>query len=161
MPVFPPRKLFGSTDEAFIQKRKKELENYYNTLLKSISVDELPEILHFLNTNKPKVASNKGPSPTHTNVPKETVPVKSDIKDKQQQTKKIFEEIVGKTFKEMVESNEFDTEIEDETRRKFNQEFQKLKLDLRSPLLDKVIIPQGDKENDTDYWSAFFGEQHE
>lgn len=25
LPVFPPRKLFGSTDEAFIQKRKKEL----------------------------------------------------------------------------------------------------------------------------------------
>jgi hypothetical protein len=104
LPVFPPRKLFGSTDEAFIQKRKKELENYYNTLLKSISIDELPEILQFLNTNKPKANANKGPSPAQNTI-KETVPVKPDIKDKQQQTKKIFEEIVGKTFKEMVESN--------------------------------------------------------
>jgi len=120
LPVFPPRKLFNSTDEAFIQKRKKELENYYNTLLKGIPLEELPDILHFLNTNKPKVASNKGPGPVQ-NTNKQSAPVKTEIKDKQQQTKKIFEEIVGKTFKEMVESNEFDTEIEDETRRKFNQ----------------------------------------
>ena len=52
---------------------------------------------------------------------------------------------MGKTCKEMVESNEYDTEIEDETRRKFNQEFQKLKLDLKSPILDHMVVPKGDK----------------
>ena len=53
---------------------------------------------------------------------KTSSPVKNDKKDKQVQLKKIFEDIVGKTFKEMVESNEYDNaEIEDETRRKFNQ----------------------------------------
>lgn len=59
--------------------------------------------------------------------------------------KKIFEDIVNKTQTEMVESNEFDPEIEDEVRRKFNQEFQKLKLDLRSPLIDNVQLPKGEK----------------
>lgn len=79
--------------------------------MKSISLDELPDILHFLNTNKPKVntSSNKGPSSQNSNTAKETVQNKPGDKDKQ--TKKIFEEIVGKTFKEMVESNEYDTEI--------------------------------------------------
>lgn len=45
----------------------------------------------------------------------------------------------------MVESNEFDNDIEDETRRKFNVEFQKLKLDLKSRILDLVELPKGDK----------------
>lgn len=45
----------------------------------------------------------------------------------------------------MVESTEYDTDIEDETRRKFNQEFQKLKLDLKAPLIDKFDLPKGDK----------------
>ena len=69
----------------------------------------------------------------------------TQTKDKQAQLKKVFDEIVGKTCKEMVESNEYDTEIEDETRRKFNQEFQKLKLDLKSPILDHMVVPKGDK----------------
>ncbi len=75
--------------------------------------------------------------------------------------KKMFEEIVGRTKGEMVESNEYDTDIEDETRRKFNQEFQKLKLDLKAPIIDKIDLPKGDKENDTDYWNQFFHDTNE
>ena len=96
LPVFPPRKLFGSTDEPFIQKRKKELENYYNTLLKTVNIEEFPELLHFLNTNKPVKKVIKDPvSPV---VEKQTNNRK-DPKEKQQQLKKIFDDIVGKTFK--------------------------------------------------------------
>lgn len=40
-----------------------------------------------------------------------TSPAKPEKKDKQMVLKKIFEEIVGKTKGEMVESNEYDTEI--------------------------------------------------
>ena len=61
----------------------------------------------------------------------------------------------------MVESNEYDAEIEDEMRRILNKEFQKLKLDLKSPMLDQMVFPKGDKDNDTDFWSAFFNDQHE
>ena len=161
LPVFPPRKLFGSTDEAFIQKRKKELENYYNTILKTINIEELPDLLSFLNTHKPVKKVIKPPAGT-SSVPNKPMPQQTpQTKDKQAQLKKVFEEIVGKTCKEMVESNEYDTEIEDETRRKFNQEFQKLKLDLKSPILDQMVVPKGDKQNDTDFWSAFFNDQHE
>ena len=56
MPEFPPRKLFGNTKPEFIQKRKKELENYYTILMKSVSLDEFPNLLKFFNTNKPKAA---------------------------------------------------------------------------------------------------------
>lgn len=59
--------------------------------------------------------------------------------------KKIFQEIVAKTQQEMVESNEFDPEIEDEVRRKFNHQFQKLKLDLKSPLIDSLNLPKAHK----------------
>jgi hypothetical protein len=61
----------------------------------------------------------------------------------------------------MVESNEFDNDIEDETRRKFNIEFQKLKLDLKCKILDIVDLPKGDKDNDTDYWNQFFTDSNE
>ena len=131
-------------------------------MLKSINIDELPELLQFLNTNKPVKKITKAPSTPVTTGKPSSSPAKNDKKDKQVQLKKIFEDIVGKTFKEMVESNEYDNaEIEDETRRKFNQEFQKLKLDLKSPLLDKVVLPKADKDNDTDFWSTFFKDENE
>jgi hypothetical protein len=38
LPAFPPRKLFGNTSEEFIQKRKKELENYYSTLFRTVDI---------------------------------------------------------------------------------------------------------------------------
>ena len=53
LPAFPPKKFFGGTSEEFIQKRRKELENYYSTLLRTIELEHLPEVYHFLNTNKP------------------------------------------------------------------------------------------------------------
>lgn len=111
LPVFPPRKLFGSTDQSFIQKRRKELENYYNTLFKTVDIEELPELLHFFNTNKPtkKVTKPASKSPEM----QYSSPAKPEKKDKQMVLKKVFEEIVGKTKAEMVESNEYDTEIED------------------------------------------------
>ena len=121
------------------------MENYYNTILKTINIEELPDLLSFLNTHKPVKKVIKPPAGT-SSVPNKPMPQQTtQTKDKQAQLKKVFEEIVGKTCKEMVESNEYDTEIEDETRRKFNQEFQKLKLDLKSPILDHMVVPKGDK----------------
>lgn len=38
LPDFPHKKVFGSTKEDFIQKRKKELENYYNALSKTLDI---------------------------------------------------------------------------------------------------------------------------
>ena len=157
--VFPPRKLFGSTDEAFIQKRKKELQNYYNTLFKSVDIEEFPELLHFFNTNKPVKKLNK-PNDKSPEIQTQS-PLKPEKKDKQQQLKKVFEQIVAKAESEMVESNEYSTDIEDETRRKFNQQFQKIKLDFKSALIDQVVMPKGDKENDTDFWNQFFVDTHE
>jgi|JI6StandDraft_1071083.scaffolds.fasta_scaffold07036_11 hypothetical protein len=44
LPDFPPKKMFGNTNPEFVVRRKKELENYYNTLLKSIEIAKLPEL---------------------------------------------------------------------------------------------------------------------
>lgn len=38
LPDFPEKKLLNNTKEEFIQKRKKELENYYNTLAKTFDI---------------------------------------------------------------------------------------------------------------------------
>ena len=80
LPMFPPRKLFGNTNTEFIEKRKKELENYYSTLFRTVDIDELPELLAFFNTNKPQKkrmteAENK---PNHHDV--EPSPVKPEKK---------------------------------------------------------------------------------
>ena len=32
---------------------------------------------------------------------------------------------------------------------------------MKSPIIDQVVLPKGDKDNDTDFWSAFFNDQHE
>jgi hypothetical protein len=100
----------------------------------------MPEVLAFFNTNKPVKTKQKGNErPTES----EQIADKSEKKEKN--IKRIFDDIVIKYEKEMVESNEFDNDIEDETRRKFNIEFQKLKLDLKSRILDLVDLPKGDK----------------
>lgn len=39
-------------------------------------------------------------------------------------------------------------------------EFQKLKLELRSPLINGVNVPKGEKENDTDFWNVFVSDTH-
>ena len=72
------------------------MENYYNTLLKTVNIDDLQELLHFLNTNKPVKKVIK--APVSPSVDKNMTP-KNEKKDKQVQLKKIFEEIVTKTFK--------------------------------------------------------------
>ena len=130
LPAFPPKKFFGSNSEDFIQKRRKELENYYSTLLRTIPLEDLPEVYQLLNTNKP-VREKKPPTASNN---KETSNEKPQVKERQ--LKAIFEKIVINAEKEMVESNEFDHEPDDESRRKFNQEVQKLKLDLRSALTE-------------------------
>ena len=54
LPQFPHKKMFENTKDDFIQKRKKELQNYYNTLLSSINIQGLPDLQEFFDTNKPK-----------------------------------------------------------------------------------------------------------
>ena len=44
MPEFPPKKLFGSTDREFIQKRVKKLNKYFDSLF-----GEFPDKVPFTN----------------------------------------------------------------------------------------------------------------
>jgi hypothetical protein len=52
LPSFPSRKFFGNTDKSFILKRQKELETYFNILLKHKNLDEIPAIKYFLYDRK-------------------------------------------------------------------------------------------------------------
>jgi hypothetical protein len=80
--------------------------------------------MHFLNTNKPsrKPERSCGQPSLSTTV--------------EQKQKMAFEKIVIKCFDEMEDNTEYENDVEDETRRKFSQEFQKLKLDLHTSFLD-------------------------
>lgn len=48
----------------------------------------------------------------------------------------------------MVESSDYDHEIDNEAQRKLNHEFQSMRFELKSNLLEGVCLPQGEKEND-------------
>ena len=59
---------------------------------------------------------------------------KSQI-DKQVQLRKKFDEIAKQTESKLVEIDDFNNEIDDEARKKYNQEFQKMKLNPKSEML--------------------------
>lgn len=48
LPNFPPKKLIGNMDPDFVSQRKKHLENYFNTLLRTINIDKIPVARDFL-----------------------------------------------------------------------------------------------------------------
>ena len=52
LPNFPEKKLLGSTKPDFVEKRKKELENYYNTVAKTLDIDKLKELHAFLESHR-------------------------------------------------------------------------------------------------------------
>lgn len=54
LPDFPEKKLFGSTKEDFIQKRKLELEHYYNTLSQTMDIKKLPDLYKFIESHRKK-----------------------------------------------------------------------------------------------------------
>lgn len=52
LPQFPEKKFFNSTKQEFIQKRKKELENYYNTLAKTMDIDKMKDLHHLIESHR-------------------------------------------------------------------------------------------------------------
>ena len=48
LPDFPPKKIIGNLDPNFISQRKKHLENYFNTLLRTINVEKIIPLRDFL-----------------------------------------------------------------------------------------------------------------
>ena len=60
LPDFPPKKIFGNTDETFISTRKKYLENYLMTILKNVNLNQVPPLKDFLLRDREK----RGRKPT-------------------------------------------------------------------------------------------------
>lgn len=48
LPTFPPKKWPGNMNPDFISQRQKSLENYFNNLLKVVSLENLPILKNFL-----------------------------------------------------------------------------------------------------------------
>lgn len=66
LPDFPPKKWFGNTERSFVSQRKKHLENYLNTILKSIEIDKIPPLKEFLFSKiERKKETKKDETPTH------------------------------------------------------------------------------------------------
>ena len=54
LPDFPPKGWwYEDKKPEFVTKRKKQLENYYNTLFKTASINTLPELKEFIESGKP------------------------------------------------------------------------------------------------------------
>jgi hypothetical protein len=61
LPEFPPKKLFGNLDPTFISQRLKALENYFNTLLRKYTLDQLGPVKKFIQEER------KSPKADETN----------------------------------------------------------------------------------------------
>jgi len=58
LPEFPPKTLFKNTSETFISQRKKALENYFNTLTKRYTLDQLEPLKELIKEGK-SISNNK------------------------------------------------------------------------------------------------------
>ena len=103
LPDFPQKKFINSTKEEFIQKRKKELENYYNTLAKTMDIDKLKDLSRFIESHR-KV---KKTAPKPTKGMDETTKIEAKIK-KDNQLRTGFELIYKEVLEELIDiSDEF------------------------------------------------------
>jgi hypothetical protein len=63
VPQFPPKKYFGNRDPDFISTRKAALQNYFNTLLAHVSVEDVLSLKAFITRGEAKsVVAAKEPS---------------------------------------------------------------------------------------------------
>lgn len=66
LPNFPPKKFLGNLDPDFVSQRKKHLENYFNTLLRTINIEKIPLAKNFLfkgrNTSEIHPSNNQNPN---------------------------------------------------------------------------------------------------
>lgn len=65
LPSFPPKKWFGNKSNNFLSQRQKSLEHYFNTLMKTVKIDDFPFLVKFLklgnkgNTKSLKIQKEK------------------------------------------------------------------------------------------------------
>lgn len=86
LPDFPPKKFFGNLEQNFISQRKKHLENYFNTLLRTVNLDKVTILKDFLfHGKKNEVPSQENPDKFKENPPKN--PIKKPKEDKEENQK--------------------------------------------------------------------------
>ena len=113
LPDFPPKGWWYENDKPeFIIKRKKELDNYYNTLFKTMNLNKLPELKEFLESEKPAPPKPKVEAPP---VPIAPQPQHHDA---------VFNEIYEKTVEKFIDlKNEFIIPSDEGSTRKKKAEF--------------------------------------
>lgn len=92
LPIFPKKKLFGNLNPLFLEKRRKELEAYINSI---IFLYEHPVIKSFI---KPNDRKNLSPSKI------ESLSKNSEIHDKSNNT---MQKITSKAMKNMIDLSDF------------------------------------------------------
>ncbi len=73
LPTFPPKKWPGNLDPNFVSQRQKALENYLNTVLKTINIDDIDILKKWLYSTK-----NNDKKPIPVVKPKIVPPINSE-----------------------------------------------------------------------------------
>ena len=156
LPDFPPKKLFGNLDPIFVSQRKKHLENYFNTLLRTINIEKVIVLRDFLlqgkkddvtskeNLEKPvknsKIKKSKGAD--LINEPLQTSLLKA--------TGGNIEKIVDFFSKKMVDTMINSAFPEEEEVLKMKKIYEKMfgqGIKMKSSLFERYTLPNGDEKN--------------
>ena len=84
LPDFPPKKFFGNLEPNFISQRKKHLENYFNTLLRTVNLDKVTILKDFLFHGKKN--EENPPDKSKENAPKN--PMKKPKEENKEENQK-------------------------------------------------------------------------
>lgn len=136
LPNFPPKKLIGNLDQDFVSQRKKHLENYFNTLLRTINIDKIPVAKDFIfqgrGENEIHPSENSNINSNKTNDPSKKPELIEKNKEPAQTslikaTGGVIEKVVDFYSNKMVDilqNNSFPEEEEVLKRKKIYEKFQ-------------------------------------
>lgn len=142
LPAFPPKKWPGNLNLEFISQRQKSLENYFNTLLRVVNLDNLPILKNFLYTSykkKEEKIVNKPEIPTKK--PEES-------KKKEEEKQQIVHNVIKPNFDKIVENTKFvdlNTNMaspdEDEVKEK-KEKYKTLNFNLKLKFPKMLVLPE-------------------
>jgi len=160
LPDFPPKKFFGNLELNFISQRKKHLENYFNTLLRTVNIEKVVVLRDFLfRGKKNEVASQENVEKPNENAPKPSLKKSKD--EKEENNKELphnsmikatggnIEKVVDFFTNKMVDittNTSFPEEEEILKRRKGYEKLSSLKVK-GGALLDSYRLPKGNERN--------------
>lgn len=137
LPVFPPKKWPGNLDPNFVSQRQKALENYLNTVLKTINLDDIDILKKWLYSTK-----NNDKKPIPVVKPKIVPPINSEnqIPNPVSYPKQNYDQIVGLIKFVDMSSNLNPPEDEDIKAKRIV--YEQIKMNINSQLIDKRKYPR-------------------